>query len=178
MQLEEGVSTDNWKDALRETTLRDCSCWHFLKNHIASFLTSTNSLIFWHQLGAQQFKSYTNYPVDTDPIPQNCPFSRCQLKMWCPGYPHFCPDNYKFKGLYNFIFRFGNSVDWLTEFRKVLCLQKPVHYKRKLRKSQMVEVYRGECGGGVQRSGPLCAPQPAAQWWAHQPGKLPGSCCN
>ena len=31
-------------------------------------------------------------------VPQDCPHMRNQLHMGCPGYPHFCPGSYKFRG--------------------------------------------------------------------------------
>ena len=64
-------------------------------------LTPTNSLTPTGCLRIQ-FSSDTNNPEleKTSQYkgsgPQDCPHFRCWVQKRCPGYPHFCPANYKF----------------------------------------------------------------------------------
>lgn len=79
------------------------------------------------------FNSDTKYPESMQALQvkaqshvTSCHF-RHHSKVW--GAPKFCPPKCKFGDFYNILFKFGNSLDWLTEIRRMLYLHWPVYYK-------------------------------------------------
>lgn len=63
-------------------------------------------------------------------VPQDCFLFRHQPQMGCSGYPHFCPDDYKFRVSHHCpIPRFTDLLAQLTELRKTLHSLLLVYYK-------------------------------------------------
>lgn len=78
---------------------------------------SNNSNQFWHSLlelaQTLQVKGLFS---------QGCSHFRHQPKTGFPGFPCFCPTNYKFEGSQNFPFRFSDLLEWLIKHREGLYL--------------------------------------------------------